>query len=236
MTGPRTTQDTLEVVLVTPGGVPGGRKRIRVNGVPRRANTLATTFRTVLFAPEDMSLVVGAPSLRRSSIDTLVAQLVPAAAASMTTYARTLVQRNNLLRRIREEAAARDELRFWDETLVTEGGRIVTWRSETLARLAGPLADAHGEIAPGEGRLTVGSISNAPCDGGEDCPDGAPPTALETAKEGLWNGATHVGARRDDIAFRLDVLDLAGLPHACSRRTAILAWKLAQPTSRGDHG
>ena len=60
--------------------------------------------------------------------------MVPGAAASMATYARTLVQRNNLLRRIREEAAGRDELRFWDETLVTEGGRIVGWRAETLAR------------------------------------------------------------------------------------------------------
>ena len=89
VSGPRNAPDTVEVVLVTPGAVPGARKRIRVNGVPRRASALSSAFRTVLFAPEDMLLVAGGPSLRRTSLDTLVAQLVPGAASSMATYART---------------------------------------------------------------------------------------------------------------------------------------------------
>lgn len=226
--GARAMADTLEVVLVTPGGVPGGRKRIRVNGVPRRASALASTFRTVLFAPEDMLLVVGSPSLRRASLDTLVTQLVPAAAASMATYARTLIQRNNLLRRIREEAAGRDELRFWDETLVTEGARIVTWRAETLERLAGPLAEAHAEIAPGEGRLTIATVTNAPAMEGEDAEAALRRRLRETAEKEVWNGATLIGPHRDDIAFRLDDRDLAGFASRGQQRTAILAWKLAQ--------
>jgi len=220
--------DTVEVVLVTPGGVPGGRKRIRVNGVPRRASALANAFRTVLFAPEDMLLVAGGPSLRRSSLDTLVAQLVPTAAAAMATYARTLVQRNNLLRRIREEAAARDELRFWDQTLVTEGSRIVTWRAETLARLAKPLAEAQREIAPGEGRLSVVTVTNAPAADGESAEDALRRRLSETADKEVWNGATLVGPHRDDIAFHLDGRDLAGFASRGQQRTAILAWKLAQ--------
>ena len=35
--------------------------------------------------------------------------------------------------------------------IVQEGGRIVGWRQETLAALAGPLAAAHREIADDEG-------------------------------------------------------------------------------------
>jgi DNA replication and repair protein RecF len=228
VSGPRSTPDTVEVVLVAPGAMPGARKRIRVNGVPRRASALANAFRTVLFAPEDMLLVAGGPSLRRTSLDTLVAQLVPTAAAAMTTYARTLVQRNNLLRRIREEAAARDELRFWDETLVTEGGQIVTWRAETLARLAQPLADAHREIAPGEGVLSVTIVTNAPAAAGETAEDALRRRLAETADKEVWNGATLIGPHRDDIAFRLDGRDLAGFASRGQQRTAILAWKLAQ--------
>jgi DNA replication and repair protein RecF len=228
VSGARSTPDTVEVVLVTPGAVPGARKRIRVNGVPRRASALANAFRTVLFAPEDMLLVAGGPSLRRTSLDTLVAQLVPGAAASMATYGRTLVQRNNLLRRIREEAAARDELRFWDETLVTEGGRIVTWRAETLEALADPLADAHAEIAPGEGRLSVATVTNAPAATGETAEDALRRRLGETAEKEVWNGATLIGPHRDDIAFQLDGRDLAGFASRGQQRTAILAWKLAQ--------
>jgi DNA replication and repair protein RecF len=228
VSGPRSAPDTLEVVLVTPGAVPGARKRIRVNGVPRRASALASTFRTVLFAPEDMLLVAGGPSLRRASLDTLVTQLVPAAAVSMATYARTLVQRNNLLRRIREEAAARDELRFWDETLVTEGGRIVSWRTQTLSMLAQPLADAHREIAPGEGRLAVTTVTNAAAETGETAEDALRRRLVETAEKEIWNGATLIGPHRDDIAFQLDGRDLAGYASRGQQRTAILAWKLAQ--------
>lgn len=220
--------DTVEVVLVTPGGSPGGRKRIRVNGVPRRASALPTTFPTVLFAPEDMLLVAGGPSLRRSSLDTLVGQLVPTATASMATYARTLVQRNNLLRRIREEAAGRDELRFWDETLVTEGARIVSWRAEVLGRLADPLADAHREIAPEEGRLSVVTVTNAPAGPGETAEDALRRRLAETSDKEVWNGATLIGPHRDDIAFHLDGRDLAGFASRGQQRTAILAWKLGQ--------
>lgn len=228
VSGARTTGDTVEVVLVTPGGVPGGRKRIRVNGVARRASALASVFPTVLFAPEDMLLVAGGPSLRRTSLDALVTQLIPVASASMTTYARTLVQRNNLLRRVREDAAGRDELRFWDETLITEGGRIVTWRTETLERLATPLASAHGEIAPGEGRLSVVPITNAPAEQGETAEDALRRRLAETADKEVWNGATLVGPHRDDICFQLDGRDLAGFASRGQQRTAILAWKLAQ--------
>lgn len=222
------TGDTVEVLLVAPGGGPGNRKRIRVNGIPRRASALPGTFRTVVFAPEDMLLVAGGPTLRRSSLDTLVAQLVPTAGASMATYARTLVQRNNLLRRIRDEVARRDELRFWDETLVTEGGRIITWRAETLARLAEPLADAHREIAPGEGRLSMVTITNAPAAADETAEDALRRRLTETADKEVWNGATLVGPHRDDIAFHLDGRDLAGFASRGQQRTAILAWKLAQ--------
>jgi DNA replication and repair protein RecF len=228
VTAARPGGETVEVVLVTPGGVPGGRKRIRVNGVARRASTLASTFRTVLFAPEDMLLVVGGPSLRRTSLDTLVAQLEPSAAAAMSTYSRALVQRNNLLRRIREEEAGRDELRFWDETLVTEGGRIVRWRADALSALADPLADAHAEIAPGEGRITVATITNAPAVGDETPEDALRRRLAETAAKEVWNGATLVGPHRDDIAFQLDGRDLAGFASRGQQRTAILAWKLAQ--------
>ena len=57
--------EELEVVVYAKGGS-GARKRIRVNGVNRRATALQPILRAVLFAPEDMLLIIGSPSLRRS--------------------------------------------------------------------------------------------------------------------------------------------------------------------------
>jgi DNA replication and repair protein RecF len=222
------TAGRIEVVLLAAGTMPGARKRVKVNGVPRRATALSDALRAVVFAPEDMQLVVGSPSLRRGSLDTLVAQHTGHAAASMATYARALTQRNNLLRRIREEAAGRDELPYWDGVLLAEGGRILRWRAETMAALAAPLADAHAEIAPGEGVLTMRSVSNAAPGAGESLEDAFRRRLAETADKEIWNGATLVGPHRDDVAFDLDGRELSGFASRGQQRTAILAYKLAQ--------
>ncbi|MDP9482903.1 MAG: AAA family ATPase, partial [Chloroflexota bacterium] len=65
--------DTIEVAL-SRAGVAGSRKRIRVNGVGRRADGLVGLLRTVVFAPEEMLLVAGSPGLRRASLDALAGQ------------------------------------------------------------------------------------------------------------------------------------------------------------------
>jgi DNA replication and repair protein RecF len=225
--GPADASDVVEVVLVTPGRAPGSRKRIKVNGVPRRPTALAATVRAVMFAPEDMLLVAGSPSLRRTVLDALLVQRVPAAGSSLATYGRALTQRNNLLRRIREGAAGQDELRFWDGVIVTEGGRIVGWRLETLVELAGPLAAAHAEIAQGEGLLTLRYSTNAPAAEGESPEDALRRRLAETSEKELWNGATLVGPHRDDVVFELDGRDLSGFASRGQQRTAILALKLA---------
>ena len=107
-------------------------------------------MRTVLFAPEEMLLVVGSPGLRRAAIDQLAAQRSSAYLRDLATYTRTLQQRNSLLRAIREEQATRAELRFWDGTFLEAGAAIVEARLRLLDDLAGPLAAAHAEIAPEE--------------------------------------------------------------------------------------
>ncbi|HEY7700965.1 MAG TPA: hypothetical protein VIB02_01545, partial [Candidatus Limnocylindrales bacterium] len=96
-----------------------------MNGVGRRASGLGRYLRVVLFAPEEMLLVIGSPSLRRAAIDALAAARSPTYADDLSTYGRTLQQRNSLLRAIREEAATRDQLRFWDDTFLDTGGRVV---------------------------------------------------------------------------------------------------------------
>jgi len=224
--------DVLEVAIQRSGADgSGGRKRIRVNGVGRRANTLGRHLRVVLFAPEEMLLVIGSPSLRRAAIDALAAARFPTYADDLGTYGRTLQQRNSLLRAIREETASRDQLRFWDDTFLDTGGRVVAARHELLRQLAGPLADAHREIAPDEaasGGLTLRYVTNAPTLTGETPRDALARRLVETAEKEVWNGSTVIGPHRDDLAFDLGGRDLAGFASRGQQRTAILAFKLAE--------
>lgn len=229
----RAGNETVEVALVRPagGGAGGARKRIRVNGVARRAAGLVGLLRTVVFAPEEMLLVVGAPGLRRAAIDQLATQRSAAYARDLATYTRTLQQRNSLLRAIREEQAGRNELRFWDGAFLDAGGAIVAARHELLADLAGPLARAHAEIAPdeaGAARLTISYVTNAPALPGEAARDALERRLRETADKEVWNGSTLVGPHRDDVVFGLNGRDLASFASRGQQRTAILAFKLAE--------
>lgn len=208
----------------------GGRKRVRINGVPRRMSALGEALRVVLFAPEHMLLVAGPPSLRRAELDELGAQRWPGHARALATYGRALQQRNGLLRAIREGTAGRDELRFWDRTIVEEGTRIAEARLRLLAELAEPLAAAHHEIAPAEGRLSLRYETNAAPDPerGETVPEALWRRLAETAEKEVWNGATLVGPHRDDAVFELEGRPLPGFASRGQQRTAILALKLAE--------
>ena len=134
-----------------------------------------------------MLLIAGSPSLRRAVIDQLAASGSPAYGDALTTYGRTLQQRNGLLRAIREDGASRDELRFWDAAFLDAGAAIVTERRRLLEVLAGPLSAAHAEIAPdeaAEARLTLAYATNAPPLPGEAPRDALGPPARRDGRQG----------------------------------------------------
>ena len=228
----RVGDDVLEVAVTRSGADgSGGRKRVRVNGVGRRATALGRVLRVVLFAPEEMLLVIGAPTLRRAALDALAAARFPAYADDLGTYGRTLQQRNSLLRAIREEQATRDQLRFWDATFLDTGARVVEARLRLIEALATPLAAAHREIAPDEaaaGALTLRYVTNAPAHPGEAPRDALARRLVETAEKEVWNGATVIGPHRDDLAFDLGGRGLSSFASRGQQRTAILAFKLAE--------
>ncbi|HYN70151.1 MAG TPA: DNA replication/repair protein RecF [Candidatus Eisenbacteria bacterium] len=228
------TDQTLEVALVRPGSPAasaGGRKRVRVNGVPRRSAALGEALRVVLFAPEDMLLIAGSPAIRRAVVDRIAIGRFPPYGAALATYSRALQQRNSLLRAIRDENASRDELRLWDQPLLDSGAEIVALRHRLLDELGPPLASAHAEIAPEEGArgpLRIEYLTNAPL-----APDESPREALarrlaETAEKEAWNGTTLIGPHRDDLSFLHEGRDLASFASRGQQRTAILALKLAE--------
>jgi DNA replication and repair protein RecF len=223
-------RDAIEVALVrTASG--GARKRIRVNGVARRAAALAGVLRTVMFAPEDMLLVSGSPSLRREAVDALASQRSPAYGRDLAAYGRALQQRNGLLRLIREEQATRGELRFWDAQLLEAGAAVREERQRLLLALEEPLAAAHAEIAPDEaggGRLAIVYATNAPQHEGETVRDALARRLAETAEKEVWNGTTLIGPHRDDLTFAMGGRPLASFGSRGQQRTAILAFKLAE--------
>ena len=78
---------------------PGKSNRARINRSPLpRARELLGLVRTVIFSPEDLTLVKGDPSDRRRFLDDLLVLRAPRLAGVRSDYDRILKQRNSLLK------------------------------------------------------------------------------------------------------------------------------------------
>jgi DNA replication and repair protein RecF len=81
---------------------PGRANRARLNRTPvSRPRQVLGVLRTVLFAPEDLSLVKGDPEQRRRYLDDLLVSRAPRYAAVRGDYERVLRQRTALLKSLR---------------------------------------------------------------------------------------------------------------------------------------
>ena len=118
------------------------RSQVKTRDLPRYAHS-------VLFAPEDLAIVRGEPSVRRRMLDELLVQRTPRLAGVMADYERVLKQRNSLLKSARARGLAADRLPtldIWDERLVTLGAELIDQRVTLIAELAMPLATAYHSI------------------------------------------------------------------------------------------
>lgn len=125
-------------VQVTSGdldGHPAPKKRLLVNGVPRRAIDFVGNLHAVLFWPEDLELVTDSPSIRRKYVDTALIQIDREYRRNLISYERGLRQRNRLLDLINEGKASRNQLVFWNQLLIRAGGYITEARNNFFTYL-----------------------------------------------------------------------------------------------------
>ncbi len=97
-------RDSLVEIEINPGRA--NRARLNRTPVPRPRQVLGV-LRTVLFAPEDLSLVKGDPEQRRRYLDDLLVAQAPRYAGVRGDYERVLRQRTALLKSLRGRPWAR---------------------------------------------------------------------------------------------------------------------------------
>ena len=212
---------------------PGKANRARVNRAPvPRAREVLGILRTVLFAPEDLSLVRGDPSERRRFLDDLLVASAPRFAGVRADYDRVLKQRNALLKTARsvrgQQGLARRPgggdmrtLDVWDAHLARSGAELLSARLGLVEALRPRVQTAYRAVAVGgeggRGETTLDYRSSL----GEAHPAGLPEgnrdrelltAALlsELARvrpQEIERGVSLVGPHRDDL-----VLGLSGLP------------------------
>ena len=205
---------------------PGKANRARLNRAPLpRAREVLGVLRTVLFAPEDLSLVRGDPSERRRFLDDLLVASAPRYAGVRADYDRVLKQRNALLKTAflarRTGGGDMRTLDVWDAHLARSGAELLGARLALVEALRPRVATAYRAVAVGgEGvRGSTGLVYRSSL--GESLPlqDGVPTRDRDVLAAALLaelarvrsqeveRGVSLVGPHRDEL-----VLELSGLP------------------------
>lgn len=227
---------------------PKFKKVVKLNGVEKRVMDILGLVTAVLFLPQDLSLVEGAPSERRRFMNDTLSQIDRAYYLALETYEKLLPQRNALLRRIADKKAKASELAYWDEQLVTVGAVLIAGRQQFLRELEYQAGRAHADLTAQKESLTLSyqpSLNPTADTAGQQAfnllgldlhrqlsaEEIAPQFAQRLQaeqRESIERGVTLSGPHRDELRLFINGHDAGLYGSRGQARTAVLALKLAQ--------
>jgi len=210
-------------------------KRVRVNGVARRASDAVGQLTAVLFTTLDIEIVAGPPLLRRRYLDMMISQVDRGYLRAMQRYARVLQQRNSLLRQIREREASVTDLNFWDQELGHAGGIIMKGRADALGHVIPQAQFQMDRLSDGREALDIAYVPALGEDVALDCPlDETEWTArmlrvmANSRDKEIRAGTTLYGPHRDDWTVEINRLEAGAFASRAQQRTAALSLRLAE--------
>ena len=220
---------------------PGRANRARINQSPAgRPREVLGILRTVLFAPEDLSLIKGDPGERRRFLDDLLVSRTPRMAGVRQDYDRVLKQRNALLKSASGQMFRRrgtppdlSTLEVWDSHLAETGAELLAARLDLVEELRPRVREAYAGLTDSGGPAELAYRSSTDPDGGE--PESGRPqlvdilhSAMAEAREReLQRGVSLVGPHRDELRLSLGELPTKGYASQGESWSFALSLKLA---------
>ncbi|HJR40215.1 MAG TPA: DNA replication/repair protein RecF [Nocardioidaceae bacterium] len=223
---------------------PGRSNRARINKSPLpRSREMIGMVRTVLFSPEDLTLVKGDPSDRRRFLDDLLILRAPRLAGVRADYDRVLRQRNSLLktagaarRGSSSSEAALSTLGVWNSHLARTGAELLAARLTLVEELRPLVGKAYEAVARGATRsdatMAYKSSFELPVQDGPAPDRDALAEAIlaevdRRRGDELDRGISLVGPHRDELTLMLGPLPVKGYASHGESWSFALALRLA---------
>ncbi len=207
-----------------------GKKKIEVNGVLTRGYPQGWPG-VVLFKPEDLILIKGPPLERRRFLDSEFGPFYPQYGHLLGQYNRVLLQRNNLLKEIRENKEKKSSLQIWNEQLCRYGARLLSLRIEIFKSLSPMIRDIHHDLAGMSEDLDVRYLStlkiNVPA-AVEDIYSRFISALQGIEEEEIKRAQTLIGPHRDDFSLNVNKKDARIYGSQGQQRTIVLTLKISQ--------
>jgi DNA replication and repair protein RecF len=224
------------------------RKEILLDGLKRKASQVIGQFNAVLFLPQMLRVIEGAPDERRRYMNLALAQVIAGYADALSEYGRALTQRNALLKQLCERGGDAAQLTFWDEKLAAAGAQMIHTRIQAVQELERLAARLHSDLTrgsevlrltylpaydplpppPGQYRLPMDGLVDRSGISLEQIQQGFLSSLERLRSDEITRGVTTIGPHRDEIRFLSNGIDLGIYGSRGQVRTAMLALKLAE--------
>ena len=211
----------------------GARRQLLRNGVRlKTAAELSGMLTSVLFCPEDLSLVRAGAAERRRFLDDCICQLRPRYAAALAEYRRLWEHKTRILRDCGEKPSLLDALEDFTLRMAQVGALIIHYRAHFVRRLSRSAGAIHADFSGGRERIGVAYQTVKTVVDPEALPREILPALLEHqrahARAERETGICLSGPHKDDLILTIDGQSARQFASQGQTRTAALSLKLAE--------
>lgn len=213
--------------------VSGKGKKAKLNQIEqKRLSDYIGAFNVVMFAPEDLTLVKGAPQARRRFIDMELGQIQPRYIYHLAQYGKILKQRNHLLRQM-QRGRTKDTvmLDVLTEQLAAHAADLLERRFQFLHLLRKWATPIHHGISRELETLEIKyepTIDVLEDQNKEKIEQIYLDGFLKAKEKEIDRGTTLLGPHRDDLAFFVNGKNVQTFGSQGQQRTTALSVKLAE--------
>lgn len=208
-----------------------GPRKIFVNGIREpKVTEYIGHIKSVLFIPDDLSMIKDGPSIRRRFLNIAISQLKPNYIHYLSKYNRVLEQKNKLLK---QQSAIDDTLLdVYNEKLAQIGAYLISYRFSFIDQISEETQKNHHEMSKNREILQiVYKTDRYVSDFSKDTnhfADALYQHMCERRAAEKESCSCLIGPHRDDLIFLIDDKNARDFASQGQIRTAILATKLAE--------
>ena len=214
------------------------KPQVKYNGLNvSDAAKLYGALKYVVFVPEHLNLIKGAPELRRAHLDDVAVMQTQTHLKKLSNYNRGLKQRNNILAFARRDIPAEElsaQLAPWNEVLASEGINVTYGRLKYFVFLQEYAAEIYSRLTEGAEALRMEySSSIFKTDGiNFDDVNALFKKYVAELENNLYTEMklryTVAGVHRDDVNFYINDMPARDFASQGQLRSAALALKLSE--------
>ncbi len=208
------------------------QKKIVLGDTPLTPQEYLGTIPIVLFEPSTLSLIDGAPQLRRQWVDRILSQTNKEYLRSLIKYRQVLKQRNNLLRKIKNSngnTSLKQQVFAWDVIMSEYAEYIVVKRLELINEIAPKVTKYYHDISSSKDQIKLHYKSNIDTQSGVDKyrDDLLSQLQIRVDRDSRMGGSS-VGPHRDDLQLNYNDQLLSQYGSRGENRSTMLAMTLAE--------